>query len=473
MSRSLDTSSRTMMRCRRTQWRHGLAFRWIALLALLLPTVTFAQGESEALEGVASLTEDILEIVLPTFDEELLRQADERRVRQGRVPHFAVGHEIRLGLWNDDQWQLVGDQARWRARIISHGAFSLSLGLRKFRLPEGGLLTVRAADGETQLVFDSRDNETHGQLWTPPLPGDSLLVELVVPFEALDDVELEISRVHHGYAGFGEPAPRAGECHRDIVCYEGEAWSEQARSVGLVSIAGVRFCTGFLVNNTALDGRPYFLTARHCGIDERSAPSVVVMWNYRRPLCQGGDARSEVSGGFQTGAMLRTEIVASDTLLLELDDLPPSDAYFAGWDRGEEPPRSSTVIHHPNTDAQRISFDFDSAVATHHLRDESRDGASHLRVGDWEIGSTEGGSSGAPLFNQDRRAVGQLHGGWAACGNTQADWFGRLSNAWHGRPSDGGLADWLDPIDSEALTLDGVEASLVISDDLSSDTARR
>lgn len=453
-----------MAKSRRTIWRDGLTLALWVLLVGLLPGSALAQDVARG--AVLSSTTEPLVIELPPFDEELLRQADERRVLQGRVPHFAAARELRLDPWNDEQWQLVDGQARWRVRIVSHGAFSLSLGLRRFHLPEGARLDILAADGETRLSFDARDNETHGQLWTPPLPGDSLLVELVVPVESLDDVDLEISRVHHGYAGFGEPAPRAGECHRDIVCYEGEAWSDQARSVGLISIAGVRFCTGFLVNNTALDGKPYFVTARHCGIDAGSAASVVVMWNYRRPLCQGGDASSEVSGGFQTGATLRAEIRSSDTLLLELDDPPPSDAFFAGWDRGDEPPRSSTVIHHPNTDAQRISFDFDSAVATHHLRDEPRQGASHLRIGDWEIGSTEGGSSGAPLFNQDRRVVGQLHGGWAACGNAQADWFGRFANAWGATksPADG-LARWLDPIASDALALDGVEAALVADDD--------
>ena len=36
----------------------------------------------------------------------------------------------------------------------------------------------------------------------------------------------------------------------------------------------------------------------------------------------------------------------------------------------------------------------------------------------WDIGSTEGGSSGAPLFNAGQRVIGLLSGGIARCGDS-------------------------------------------------------
>lgn len=440
---------------------------WRGVLPLLLALV-LGVGVPAA-EAQTDLSTPVLDLVLTPPNDSQIRAADERRAGQGRVSHFAATLDIGLTPWDDAQWQLRGDRASWRVRVTSPGALSLSLAFGRFQLPEGGLLILESSEGE-RLVFDRSDNEAHGQLWTPPLPGDELLVELTVPVEGLADTDFELTQAHHGYAGFGEPIPRAGGCHRDVACSEGEAWSDAARGVALVSIAGVRFCSGFLVNNTALDGRPFFITARHCGIDEATAPSVVVMWNHRRPRCLDGEPGPEVSGGFQTGAVLRASVRASDTVLLELDDPAPLKAFFAGWDRGDEAPRQSVVIHHPNTGPQRISLDFDPAVTTFHLRDESHPRGNHLRVGDWESGSTEGGSSGAPLFNQDRRVVGQLHGGWAGCGNTEADWFGRFGSAWTGNGRPGGrLSDWLDPIGSDATVLDGVEAVLVAPslDDLS------
>ena len=41
--------------------------------------------------------------------------------------------------------------------------------------------------------------------------------------------------------------------------------------------------------------------------------------------------------------------------------------------------------------------------------------------------NTEPGSSGSPLFDQNRRIIGTLHGGFAACSNNQSDWYGRFS----------------------------------------------
>jgi hypothetical protein len=86
---------------------------------------------------------------------------------------------------------------------------------------------------------------------------------------------------------------------------------------------------------------------------------------------------------------------------------------------------------------------------------ERRDG-NHLYVPFWSVGSTEGGSSGSPLFNGDQRVVGLLHGGYAACGNREGDWFGRLASAWHGPAPQYRLRDWLDPTDSQVLVLDAL-----------------
>ncbi len=40
-----------------------------------------------------------------------------------------------------------------------------------------------------------------------------------------------------------------------------------------------------MINNTAQDGRPLFLTADHCGIWLGNSASVVVYWNFESPNC--------------------------------------------------------------------------------------------------------------------------------------------------------------------------------------------
>ncbi len=415
---------------------------------------------------------------LPAVDEQEIRLADERRAINGRVPHYAVSLKVEINPWKDDlgDWQMLrGAVARWRLRLRSPGASSLNLTFGQYRMPPGGRLYLTSTDGSVVMgPFTASDNEEHGELWTPPMLTDDLILELFLPEAELDDLELELSQVQHGYAGFGDPEPKSGACHRDIVCSEAKVWSDQARSVALISVAGTRFCTGFLVNNTALDGRPYFLTASHCGVTTHNAASVVVMWNHERNECgaEEGDGKGDgpreagapaiYRDNFQTGAIFRASHRPSDMVLLELDDLPDPDfgVFYSGWDRSSVDPAGSAVIHHPNTDVKRISFDFDRATTTSHLSDAPQPGGNHLRIGQWEIGSTEGGSSGAPLFNRQKRVVGLLHGGYAACAAPRADWFGRLSAAWEGRGRLGfRLSDWLDPLATGVDSLDGVDGS--------------
>lgn len=411
----------------------------------------------------------VRQIVLPDVDLAEIRRADEQRVSRGAVPHYAVPLPVSITPWSHGRWDATSpDTIRWRLRLTSRGALSLNLGFARYRMPEGGKLTISAIDGSSRIgPFSEEDNESHGQLWTPPMLSDDLLLEVTLPFDSFDDLELKLVNVFHGYAGFGEPEPKAGRCHLDISCSEAMSWEDQARSVGLVSVDGVRFCTGFLVNNTALDGRPLFMTANHCGIQSANAPSVVVIWNHQSATCRSrtstfGEPRSDLH--FQTGAKFLAAFQPTDTVLLELDDQPDPafNVFYAGWDRSPEAPTSSVVIHHPNTDAKRISFDFDASLPTAHLADRYQLGGTHLRVASWNLGSTEGGSSGAPLFNRDKRVVGQLHGGYAACGNRKADWFGRLANAWDGwgRPNSR-LRDWLDPVGSQTLILDGLDGASV------------
>ncbi len=447
--------------------------RLLTSLVLLLIAFGAAQpalgdGRSAA-RGLAALEP----YVLPAIDSGQIRLADERRAAAGQVPHYAQPIEVEIDPFGDaGTWEVGGqaqqgpEMARWRLRLVSSGALSLNLAFTRYRMPPGGSLELISTDGRYRVgPLTARDNEGHGELWTPPVPTEDLVLELRLPVDEIDGLELDLSQVYHGYAGFGESGPRSGACHRDVACPEAEPWADQARSVALLSVAGSRFCSGFLVNNTALDGRPFLITANHCGVTPRNARSVVVLWNYQRGACgdevQGDGARgTEVNvGEFQTGAIWRAAHRPSDTLLLELDDSPgPFGVYYAGWDRSPADSVRSAVIHHPNTDLKRISFDFDRTITTLHLDAESRPGGDHIRIAEWDMGSTEGGSSGAPLFNQDKRVVGQLHGGYAACGDPRADWFGRLSAAWAGgdRPR-ARLSDWLDPLDTGTLTLDGLD----------------
>ncbi|MEM8930085.1 MAG: serine protease [Acidobacteriota bacterium] len=454
----------------------------VGLLLLALPVgATRAEAQTDDLAGrvelgfppvivpsepIAPDLEGAVQLDLPAVDLHAAQRRDEARIDDGRVAHFAAVLPVDTDPWREAlrSWDLTDDGlARWRLHIASPGALSLSLAFSRFDLPRGARLVLRDAAGRFSIgPFTARDRDEHGELWTPPLPTDDLLLELTLPLAGFDQLQLDLERVHHGYAGFGEPSPvKAGACHADVACLDDpDAWRDPARAVGLVSIEGVRYCTGFLINNTAQDGRPLFVTAGHCGIDESNASSVVVIWNHQLETCDG--TTTEPGPQFQTGAILRAVDRRADIALIELDDPPPPPAQvaWAGWDRSDDEPVRAAAIHHPNTDRKRIALTDGPVHAAHHLQKARVRGADHLRVSGWTRGTTEGGSSGSPLFNEDFRAVGVLHGGYAACGNGDADWFGRLSAAWDGDEAGERLRDWLDPLGTQTVVLDAMAPEL-------------
>ena len=87
---------------------------------------------------------------------------------------------------------------------------------------------------------------------------------------------------------------------------------------------------------------------------------------------------------------------------------------------------------------KKICFDDDSPSQ------QNQFGAAVWYIDQWELGVTEGGSSGSPLFDQNHRVIGQLYGGGAACAgsvnNGQPDWYGRFDVSWGL-----GLSEYLDP----------------------------
>ncbi len=392
-----------------------------------------------------------------------VRAEDEGREAAGLPPRFAVPESVWLtpgtaGTWVD----LDARYVMWRTRITAPGALSLNLGFTGYWLPPGARLSLYPTDfaglddRRGHPVFTAADNEDHGQLWTPVILADDIVVELVLPRGERDNYRLELTTINQGYRFFGEPAAdKAGTCNVDVVCPEGNDWRAEINSVGAISTGGSTFCTGVMVNNTASDGKPYFLTANHCNINVGNAASLVVYWNYQSPVC--GDQSGGVLDQFMSGATFRAASATSDFTLVEMDDAvdPSLGVTFAGWDRSTADPVSATAIHHPRGDEKSISFENDPTSTTSYLQFVVPGDGTHLRVTDWDTGTTEPGSSGCPLFDQNHRVVGQLHGGYAACGNDDSDWFGRLSVSWEGDGTpETRLRDYLDPSGSGAVAVD-------------------
>ncbi|MFM7808009.1 MAG: proprotein convertase P-domain-containing protein, partial [Planctomycetota bacterium] len=159
---------------------------------------------------------------------------------------------------------------------------------------------------------------------------------------------------------------------------------------------------------------------------------------------------------FNTGSTFRAASSASDFTLVQLS-AQPNPAWkisYAGFDARNVETTSSVGIHHPNVEEKRISFDNNPSTTTSYNSSTVPGDGTHIRIGNWEVGTTEGGSSGSPLFNQNHQIVGQLHGGSASCTSVTNDFYGRLSVSWNGGGTAAtGLKSWLDPDNSGTLVV--------------------
>jgi hypothetical protein len=365
----------------------------------------------------------------------------------------------------------------WRLRVRSADARWLVLGFRTFRPLTGARMHIYDRDLETILgPFTTGDIREHRQLWTPPIDGDEVVVELFWP-EGLRGVapDIVLSTVSHGYknawypedelvaddAGFDPSVAGSGSCNVDINCEP--TWHKERDGIIHLLFQGSSWCSASLVNNTAEDCTHYVLTAAHCINTASEAAATGFRFNYEREGCSsGGTTVSHV----RTGSFLRATRSTTDFTLLEMDDPIPAEweAYFNGWSRANTPAPEATCLHHPSGDDKKISFEFDPLILGVAY------GPSHWRVRDWDSGTTEGGSSGSPLFDTTNAVsdtphiIGQLSGGQAACSNNSWDEYGRFDLSWTGGASTSSrLREWLDPLGTDPQTFGGKAHSVCLN----------
>lgn len=357
--------------------------------------------------------------------------------------------------------------ARFAWSIAAPGARTLDFHFSQLVLPEGATLVLRG-EGEDNLRKITAEDLSGEGFWAPYIAGEKVSIELHVPTALRSQARVELASVTHGYRGLfesAEPAQKSGSCNVDTACPAGAGWTDQIDSVGhyTFSQGGSSYvCTGSLVANTAGTTVPYFLTANHCVSTGTVASSLVVYWNYQSATCRTPGSSSSgtplsrtIATHTQSGASLVANSAASDFALLRLNaDVPAaSNPFWSGWDASGATPSSAVGIHHPAGHEKRIAVEDQALVISGY---GGGSGSTHWRVIDWDQGTTEGGSSGSGLWNQNKRLVGQLHGGSAACGNELSDYYGRLSVSWTGGGSAATrLRDWLDPSSSGATTFAG------------------
>lgn len=463
---------------------------FITVLFSLIFWCSYAQrnlgGEPFSLKNGLS-DENVPVEVMPELDMEVILSEDKINDQLQKPFRFAYPIPVDFSLNNSGYWEEfpTGDRV-WRLKISSPEAMGLSLLYENFFLPEGALLYIYSDNGHKILgAYSSQNNQASKKFAHALIYDNNLTLEYYEPAEVKDQGSLTVFQVGHAYrfnedcdntVPSGCPLNQSGECQVNVNCFpEGGDWQDEKKGVARIAINGTWWCSGSLVNNTSEDCTPYFLTAHHCiddfGLDalgDTDASTWCFYWNYEYPGCANtGDVPEEIT----VGATLRANDIPSDFALFELIESPVGtfDVYFNGWDATGAAGDGGVGIHHPRGDAKKI--------ATHDLVpvDDNWFGTapagSHWEVMPWSATAngqsvTENGSSGSPLFNNDSRIIGQLHGGSSLnCDDPDNDpgIYGKISYSWdnNGAAQAGRrLRDWLDPVGLGTNTvLDGTYKS--------------
>lgn len=452
----------------------------ILLLSLCVSGYTQIQGDggfSSNNRSVFSASE-IQKIIFPKPDVKQLRMEDAVNDEKGNGPwRFGFNHETSLSLENSGTWKILPDGGKvWLLEINCPEAQTINLTFEHTFIPKGNELYVYDAEKTFILGKFTQKHIYEGQLGTELIPGEKIIVEYyIAPENNENQGAFSISTVTHGYRvaeefqqkAFGQ----AGACNMNVNCPDGAGFSDQKRSVVMLVSGSNGFCTGALINNTEYDGKPYVLTANHC---YSNPASWIFRFNWESPDCTNpGSSPSFTS---LSGAVLRARRTASDMCLVEITGglesgtVPASfNAYFSGWDRTGENPDRTFGIHHPRGDIKKISFDDHPSSPTQ----STIGGVTSDVNGVWRVvwdrnTTTQQVSSGSPLFDQNKRIIGQLWGGAASCSNlTGADYYGRVFMSWNpsGSNSTNQLEHWLDPSGTGAIIVDGYQPGVVVLND--------
>ena len=346
----------------------------------------------------------------------------------------------------------------WRYKIESKNALSLGIFFKEFRIPRAAKVFIYNSS-RTQILgaFTHLNNPANNLFPVADFPGQELIIEYFEPISPEFPGELILGSVSQAYTKL----QKLNEGRIGINCGAGKDWQIIKHSVCVLTFHNFEssyFCTGALINNVKEDETPYFLTANHCLKTEAEANTVITYFNYENSTCESDDAFFSQS---LAGATFKAGSNYTDFTLLLLNEYPPDEynPFYAGWDVTGINPRSSACIHHPDGDPKSIATAHNTAFSYSEkivwYSDDLIPISTTLPDTHWftvfNEGLPEAGSSGAPLFDQNKRIVGQLHGGV-----NSVLLFGKLALSWdYNKANTEQLAYWLDPFKTRK-TLDGV-----------------
>lgn len=338
-------------------------------------------------------------------------------------------------------------------------AKSLNLLLSEVNLSEGDIVYTYNPDApEYFLSYKKIHVSKTKQLTTFPIKGNRLRVLMIS--ENPENNGFVLKRVVYGTKennGFGS----SGSCNVNANCPAANGLRDQQKATSIILVGGNGHCTGTLVNNTTFDGTPYIIGAAHClPANHANVGSWAFGFGFESVDCTNKNATPVTF----TGAELKAEDTYFDAALLLMDTKPVDDNlefFYDGWSKAQANPASGSVFHHPSGDIKKFSKDNGGIIKDFYLDDPNDFKAWKVK---WDMGTTEGGSSGSSLLNEHKQIIGTLTGGRAACGSPgEFDYYAPINDFFEYDPKDSAksYAPWLDPGYSKVDTIPGYSPKAV------------
>ncbi len=456
-------------------------------IKLLLLLFLFALGvqaqitnEGEPKSWSLAVKKNTQPIMMPEFNLEEVQKEDEiNDLDESKPWRFGYEYKVDLGLNNSGVWDELSNGDRiWRINIISEGAKTMNFVFDKYQVPTGATVYLYNNDRSDLLgAYTNVMNNEDEMLGTWMVEGDNVWIEYHEPAKVKGQGKLNLTRVVHGYRSVTDAEVQlkalndSGNCNLDVDCSIGADFDplkdRLKHSVAFIIMQGF-VCTGTLINNTNNDKTPYFLTANHCNAGPESTWAFRFNWISPNPSCATIANSPDAAVNQSTSGATRLATNSNtDVRLLELNSIDDSwDLEWAGWDRTDDFPSYVVGIHHPSGDIMKVCRDDSDVIKrVNTISGSSAETWEITSTGDgWELGVTEGGSSGSALFNENGHVIGQLYGGAAACAGTvdndARDFYGRFALSWN----ENNFNIWLDPAGTGQTTLDMLTQTLSVED---------
>lgn len=455
----------------------------LVLLSLLLLSALGIQSQDARYifnkdKSVVSVEVDI--------NQAKLKAEDEYNKRRGLPLRIAKNYAFNVNNDTIGVWKSVKNGGRsWKFTMDVPGAKGLIVSFSDFYIPQGGRLYVYAKGeqrNENTWTYTHEDNPRGGAYSLEVYSQDNIVFEYLASpasHQAPRFITTDFGYKYSDPSGFNHSQ---NGCMININCPQGDSWQKQKMGLirlrvnaGLYSYA----CTGSLVNNVKQDKAPYVLTAAHCfpSGDANDVVNTEFFFDYEFSGCSNSTTRPQYKYVKGADLLVMNHMAdGSDGALIKITQGIPEDwnVYFNGWSLADTDGiiNNGSVIHHPQGDVKKITF-YENYLTTDRWYDPD-DAVYSAPNAHWVTkytsGSTAGGSSGAPIFDNGGLIVGTLTGGDAGCNgrniNNGTDFYGKMAYHWdkntdpnkHMRP-------YLDPDNTGTTTLSGIfnEKDLILS----------